>query len=149
MSRLMDGGKRSRDQPRVLPGPPGTYARRVSECAAVFATFYHFFCGPSRTDYHGATPTNTKVGSLHLHSRTDQHERARSDTDQHGIHVSFNLAGRVRDPGGPQPKICFWRVDWSFAGLAGAELRIFRADFLRLFWSWKPSRRGLLLPRHE
>jgi hypothetical protein len=56
----------------------------------------------SRTDQHGTTPTNMKVGPLQLHSRTDQHEEARGDTGQHGIHVSFNPAGRVRDPGGPQ-----------------------------------------------
>jgi hypothetical protein len=58
----------------------------------------------SRTDQHGATLGNSKVGRLRLHSCTDQHEPARIDTGQHVMHVSFNPAGRVRDPGGPLAK---------------------------------------------
>jgi DNA-binding transcriptional regulator YiaG len=76
----------------------------------IFATFYHFFY---RMHPHWSAEGNTRQHEgrrFQLNCRTDQDERAPTDTGQHPIHVSFNPAGRVRDPGGPPRRSLLYSV---------------------------------------
>jgi hypothetical protein len=92
---------------------------RVKLLRLFASSFYHFFY---RTQPDGASRSDTSQHEGRRNStlsRTDQNERARLDTGHHGRHVSFNPAGRVRDPGGPQCRPLYILTEHRFTGLIG------------------------------
>ena len=107
--------------PNLSPGV-GRSARRTSESRSLFT---HLFTHEAQLPGLGRMQPDS-TDSLSAPDSAGQEQSRRSwATISVRAEQTFNPAGRVRDPGGPQRNKVLCDAESDFAGLTGTQLRIF------------------------